>query len=214
MSDGLIKAFQKAVDDLSDFTGNRAWRERLPHPNRPGCHTLRIPGYRQVQSFTCGFVVAANVLYFFKPEADLESLYDELDWCDRMGTYTEQVMKALRTRGLTVVPRRNLDWQGLCQVLAEGKPVIAVVSTRLGLHWVVIYGYDLDRQTLFVCGLGTLPELNRKEIRYQDFVGRWQPPGNGLVCSCKDSRMHIEGPKPTAVPGRTRQSAVSRPTHV
>ncbi|MEX2606326.1 MAG: C39 family peptidase [Kiritimatiellia bacterium] len=180
------------IDNLSDLTGCHAWRESLPHPDRPACHTLRIPGYRQLQSYTCGFVVAANVLHYFKPEADLKALYEDLNSRHRTGTYPPQVMYSLRSRGIKVIRRTTLDWETLCEQLAEGKPVLSSIRTLIGLHWVVIYGYDSERKTVFICGRGTLPECNRKEIAFSKFVRRWEPSGNGLICWGKDSPMGDE----------------------
>lgn len=197
MTHPLLKALHHQVDNLSDRTGNRAWSERLPHPDRPACHTLNIPGYRQLQSYTCGFAVTANVIAYFKPETDLEELYEDLNSRHRTGTYPFQLLKSLRCRGIKVLRRTTLDWETICAQLAKGWPVISTIRTRLGLHWVVVYGYDRERKTIFICGLGTLPELNRKEITFSNFVRRWEPCGNGLVCWCPDAEMETESASTT-----------------
>jgi hypothetical protein len=51
----------------------------MPHTRGNGVKTLRLPNYRQLQSYTCGFVVAANIVHYFKPQADLTALCQRLD---------------------------------------------------------------------------------------------------------------------------------------
>ncbi len=171
------------INSLSDLTGIRYVTEPLPHPDRPRCRTLMIPGYRQVQNFTCGFVAAANILHLFSPEAELEPLYGMLD--DSDGTAEWQIVSALRRHDVNVRRRTTLGFPDICRAVDNGRPVICAVSAWLSGHWVVIYGYDKVHRTLFVCGNGILPVMNRKEIPYDEFCVKRDPAGNGLVCSAR-----------------------------
>jgi ABC-type bacteriocin/lantibiotic exporter with double-glycine peptidase domain len=142
---------------------------------------LRIAGYKQVQSYTCGFIASANVLLYFNPKADLGFLYSKLD--DKDGTHVSEVAGALKAYGVSVRKRTTLDFSTLCQVVKQGSLVICSITTTFYDHWIVLYGCDKERQTVFVCGNGLLPILNRKEVAFDRFCEKWMPKGNGLVCS-------------------------------
>jgi hypothetical protein len=170
-----------SVNAISEITGVRAVVAPLKHPKRPGCKTLLIPGYRQVQTYTCGFIAAANVLHLYHPEVDLSVLYSILDHRD--GTEEFQVADGLRTYGIEVERRTTLDFCSICQALVRGSPIIAAVRTIFYGHWIVIYGYDSRKQTVFICGNGYHPVLNRKEVSFDHFCTKWDPAGNGLICT-------------------------------
>ncbi|WP_269522616.1 C39 family peptidase [Coraliomargarita parva] len=167
--------------DVSGATGIRAVVDPLVHPKRPRCKTLKIPGYKQVQGYTCGFIAAANILHFFTPDAELEYLYEALDIKD--GTTEDEVTDALRQYGIRVRRRTTLDFKSIQAALQSGLPIITSVKAMFSGHWVVIYGYDNARKTVFVCGNGILPLFNRKEVSYGSFCEKWDPVGNGLICS-------------------------------
>ncbi|MGJ8653018.1 MAG: cysteine peptidase family C39 domain-containing protein [Opitutaceae bacterium] len=177
----LAKKFGHYLNEISELTGVRAVIDPLPHPKRAQCETSAIPGYKQVQDYSCGFIAAANVLHLFNPEAELEHLYAALD--DRDGTNESDVIEALRAYGLGVRRRTTLDYTSMCEAVRDGSPVICAVQAHFSLHWVVIYGYDSKSETVFICGNGLLPRLNKKELTYEDFCEKWKPKGNGLVCS-------------------------------
>lgn len=184
------KMIGDALNVISDYTGIRAVIDPLSHPKRPGCKTLKIPGYKQVQEHTCGFIAAANVIHLFNPSADLGILYDSLD--DRDGTTDTEVVSALRRNGINVRKRTTLDFPAICEAIGRGAPIISGIKMIFHDHWVVIYGYDIHRQSLFICGNGHLPFLNRKEVPYEKFCKKWEPIGNGLVCTPGD----LKQPKP------------------
>ena len=183
-----------SVNAISEITGVRAVVAPLKHPKRPGCKTLLIPGYRQVQTYTCGFIAAANVLHLYHPEVDLTVLYSILDHRD--GTEEFQVADGLRTYGIEVERRTTLDFCSICQALVHGSPIIAAVRTIFYGHWIVIYGYDSLKQTVFICGNGYHPVLNRKEVSFDHFCTKWDPVGNGLICTL-GKRKHPRWPHRT-----------------
>ncbi len=178
---GVSQTAGNALNLISDLTGLRAVIDPLPHPRRAKCKTLVIPGYKQVQNYTCGFIAAANVLHLFSPEADLHALYAKLD--DHEGTTETEVASALRLYGVAVRRRTTLDFPSLRKALRSGAPIICSVQSTFHGHWVVVYGYDSVRESVFVCGNGNLPVLNRKEVNFERFCEKWDPSGNGLVCT-------------------------------
>ena len=143
----VVESFGKAANWMSDFTGVRALTDPLPRPDRPGCYFVSIPGYKQVQDYTCGFIAAANVLRAFAPDADLGYLYDYLDYAN--GTHAPQVMTALRKYGIRVRNRNSLDFQVICAAIQAGSPIICSIQCTHYMHWVVIYGCDRERRTFF-----------------------------------------------------------------
>jgi len=177
----VAHAAGNALNSISDLTGLRAVIDPLPHPTRARCKTLCIPGYKQVQNYTCGFIAAANVLHFFIPEADLHALYARLD--DHDGTTEHEVASALRQYGISVQRRTTLAFPSLRKALRSGSPIVCSVQSTFHGHWVVVYGYDSVRESVFVCGNGHLPILNRKEVTFERFCRKWDPIGNGLVCN-------------------------------
>jgi hypothetical protein len=177
----LRERAEAGLNQISDLTGVRGIQDVLRHPIRQGTTTLQIPGYMQVQTFTCGFVTAANVLHFHAPEADLAFLYHALN--DTNGTNETQVTNALRQYGIRIRPRVTLDFRSLCASLNAGSPIICSIRLKRNDHWIVVYGCDTKARTLFLSGNGIVPLLNRKEVTYQDFKKKWDPAGFGLVCS-------------------------------
>ena len=177
----VAEKLSDSVNAISELTGVRAVVDPLKHPKRPDCKTLLIPGYKQVQTYTCGFIAAANVLHFYRPDVDLSVLYSILN--QREGTEEVQVTDGLRAYGIGVTSRTTLDFHSIRQVLGRGSPIIAAVRTVFHEHWVVIYGYDSHRHTVFICGNGYLPLFNRKEVAFNHFCTKWDPAGNGLICT-------------------------------
>lgn len=177
----LMDRAETAVNQISDLTGVRGVQDNLLHPRRPGVTTLAIPGYVQVQTYTCGFVTAANVLHLHAPDADLAFLYSELD--HHSGTNEVKVTNALREYGISIRTRVTLDFRSLCTAVKAGSPIICSVETSRCGHWIVVYGCDTRAKTLFLCGNGSIPWFTKKEVPYKEFQSKWEPAGFGLVCS-------------------------------
>lgn len=179
----------KIIDQLSAFTGYAALRVPLPRARHPGEVTLAVPGYRQVDSYSCGAVAVAMVGRFFRPRLSFERCYAAVNPHPQRGAGTQRVIRALRSLHIRVSHRRQITFHELCTVLDAGQPVLVCVRTNQAHidHWVVLYGYGHRPNLVFVAGQG-LPWLSQHRIRWVDFRRQWATPGEGLVCSLPASR--------------------------
>ena len=145
--------------------------------------TLEIPGYRQTQLYTCGFVAGLMVLHTFKPKASADRFYAKVDPDPEWGIETGPLARALRRSGIGVRIRHDLTFSEICGSIEDGYHIISTV--RQGgpddLHWIVVYGCGRSPNVVFVAGNG-LPYLGKKKVAWSDFARLWSPRGNGLVC--------------------------------
>jgi hypothetical protein len=175
------------LDGLSDVTGFAAIRVPLQRASHPNEVTLNVPGYRQIDSYSCGAVAAAMAIKFLRPRINFDRVHATVDPCPEQGAGTRQVMRALRSLGIEVDRRTNLTFTAICKAIDAKSPVLACVKTAdpMTTHWVVIYGYGYGygrRPSLvFVAGQG-LPFVANQRVNWADFRQQWSPAGLGLVC--------------------------------
>ena len=171
-------------------------RPRKPHHAPPflpayaqcgGEQTLPIPGYRQARNYSCGFATALMVARYYLPEIDARELYGRLG-TSRDGTRQNAIVKALRTCGLAVNVRYDVGFERLAQEIGRGKLVIGYLHDAE--HWVLLYGYGLTPQRVFVAdpepGEACVQPWERYGVRLRDF---------GIVCS---SRRRAQSPAPAS----------------
>ena len=172
-------------DSLVQRTGIRVITDRLPHPASNSVVTLDLQGYRQVETYTCGFVAGLMVLHVLRPEASAEEFYRTCKPDSDIGMGTSKLVRALRKSKIGVSERRDLEFSDIQNAIDSGYPIITSVTTRREQsdHWVVIYGYGVDPDRLFIAGNG-IPHLgNSKKFRFDSFSSKfWSPEGFGLVC--------------------------------
>jgi hypothetical protein len=173
------------LDRLADKTGIRIMPDILPHPGGDDVTTLAVPGYRQIDSFSCGAAAALMAVRTFRsgfPAGDFHELCRRED-----GIQEPRLIRFLRKSGLGVSERDNLDFAGIAEVIEAGFPVVTLVNLKSGLqHWVVIYGVGHSPNRVYVAGLGP-PIIGRKEYTWREFARIWVT-GFGLVCWGKPER--------------------------
>jgi hypothetical protein len=170
---------------LADATKIRVLPDRLPHPKDSNVETLKLPGYVQSQSYTCGFVAGLMILHYFRPDFPAEKFYERIRPHERKGVSRRRLMDCLRWHELRVIWRTDLDFSGIVDAIDEGRPIAVVVRARDrdADHWVVIYGYGRKPNRAFVAANG-IPLLSRKQYPWGFFKQHyWEMPGFGLVCA-------------------------------
>lgn len=178
-----------AGDVFSDLTGYAATRVPLARATAPNEVTLDLPGYGQIDSYSCGVVAGVMALKQFKPRARFSDFYARCDPHPVWGTPTAKLVRALRQHGLRVQERDDLGFAGLCGAIDEGSPVLVCVHNPGTdcAHWVVVYGYGRRPSRVFLATNG-LPFLDRNVVPFGEFTRLWCPPGNGLVCAAPKRR--------------------------
>ena len=99
-----------------------------------------------------------------------------------MGTY--RLAKALRKHKVRVsVKKCKLTLETIKESVANKTPIIACIKTdNPWLHWVVVYGYDLMKETVYLANNGW--DDPNGEISYQEFSTLVS--GEHLVCERKE----------------------------
>ena len=168
---------------LSDLTGYAAIRLPLQRACHPGEITLDLPGYQQLDSYSCGAVAAAMVVKFLRPAMGFERIYAAVNPHRKYGTATSRAIRGMRSLGIRVSRKTNLTFDDLGAAIDAGHPVMVCVTTNENGtdHWVVIYGYGRRPNLVFVAGQGW-PFVVRHRMPWQKFRRRWSPAGDGLVC--------------------------------
>ncbi len=184
----FTEPIKKALDVFASATGVRLVPDPILHPGGNDVCILEIPGYRQIESYTCGFVAGAMILHTFHPGASLKKFFDQCRPDRDTGLQQNRLVRSLRTNGIGVGERHNLDFESIAATLDEGYPIITLTKTSRSdeVHWVVIYGYGRKPNRVFIAGEG-LPLINnltgQKEIPWSRFSrSKWAERGYGLVC--------------------------------
>ena len=174
------------LDRLSEITGYAAVRVPLQRASRPGEFTLDLPGYRQMDSFSCGAVAAAMAVKCLRPGLGFVRVYRAVNPCPERGVGTTRMIRALRSLGISACHQTNLTFHAICGAVRSGNPVLMCIKTGQPdiLHWVTIYGYGRRPKVLFVAGHG-FPFIGRQRIPWKQFTRLWLPAGVGLVCRKK-----------------------------
>lgn len=179
----IYQLISDCLDKFSEMTGICVIRDRLSHPGSPDVVTLAIPGYLQVESYTCGFVAGLMVLHAFRPKASIDRFYHAVKPTSRHGASTRKIVNALRRSGVGVSIRNDLDFAGIREQIDSGFPIISCVHTDDPDvdHWVVIYGYGIKPNRVFIAANG-LPYLSRREYSFAEYSNIASPRHFGLVC--------------------------------
>jgi hypothetical protein len=174
-----------AWDKAVDVTGLRIIPYPLLHyPEDNSVCTLDVPGYRQTQTYTCGFVAGLMVLHYFDPDQSACQFYERVRPSIEDGTPTSRLVKALRASGIRVGERRNLTFDWMASFVKKGMPIITAVRRDSGIsHWIVVYGVGYRPRRLFIAGDGIPYWDGRCELSYAEFNRKWDGRGEGLVCS-------------------------------
>ena len=188
----MLKSLTEKLNDMRDAFADRIdWRvirDPLVHPKSDNVTTLDVVGYRQLESYTCGFAAGLIVLHTFHPKRSIKAFFDLVAANRQWGTQDGRLIKSLRASGVGVAERNDLTFAKICKIIDDGFPIITLVRSRERgvLHWVVLYGYGVKPNRVFIAGEG--PHLighwlGYKEALWSDFKRKkWSTSGFGLVC--------------------------------
>jgi predicted double-glycine peptidase len=170
-------------DQLTDWAGLAAIRIPLEQASQPREVTLDLPGYMQTNGYACGAITAAMIVQYFRPRMSFARIYAAIWPVQDFGASTAQVVRGLRSCGLHVSQRRKLRFAHIRKAIDWGRPVMTVIHNpgADSDHWVVIYGYSVQPNRVFLATNG-LPWCDTNRIARSQFERLWKPPGNGLIC--------------------------------
>jgi hypothetical protein len=170
----------------------REWDRRAPfvflsdplvHPEEAGVVTLDVPGYRQIQSYTCGYVAGMMVLHTFKPRASDVRFWNKCRPDPDEGMSQGKLVRALRSSGVKVGERKRFTHEDLHAAISAGKPVITTVTLPTTDHWIVVYGVGVSPKRVFIAGNG-MPWLKKNKVMtWGEFVRMKGGVDGGLVCA-------------------------------
>lgn len=148
--------------------------------------TLAIPGYRQLDTFGCGFAAAMMVIHAYFPEVSGTRFYEMLapdpDW----GVQPRQLRSALTRVGIQTRASRRLDFNAIRRTIRSGSPILTTVKKRGVRHWVVLYGCGWNPSRVYVAG-NDVPGIGKlfksHEMSWDEFGAIWKPRGWGIVCT-------------------------------
>jgi hypothetical protein len=155
----------------------------LQKASRPREVTLDLPGYQQIDSYSCGGVAAVMAVKFLRPGTSFERIHRAVDPRPQTGAGIRRVMRALRSLAIGVSLQEDLTFEDLCQSIDAGSPVLIIATTSDPDidHWVTVYGYGRKPNLVFVAGQGW-HRIARDRIPWRTFRQMWSTPGEGLVC--------------------------------
>ncbi|QIF02843.1 C39 family peptidase [Roseimicrobium sp. ORNL1] len=179
---------KKALDAFAQATRIRIVPDPLWHPGGDEVCLLEVPGYRQIESYTCGFVAGAMILHTFHPGACLKTFFEQCTPGRASGLDTEPLIRCLRANRIGVSVKRELTFKQIAAALDHGYPILTLTRTPRPneVHWVVLFGYGKNPNRVFMAGEG-LPVLSslmgQKEVLWSEFSrSKWAQRGFGLVC--------------------------------
>lgn len=140
-------------DDLCDKLGLEFIAEILTRARNSDDICIDVPGYRQLKSYSCGFVSGLMVLRTFYPNASHRKFYQLCDLNPEWGMSTKKVARALRKSGIGVRIRQGLSFDEIADFIEEGQPIITSVRRHKEIqHWIVIYGVNRKTREIFIAG--------------------------------------------------------------
>jgi len=173
-------------DSLVEVSGKRLIASPLTYASESdSAITLALPGYRQLETFGCGFAAGMMVIHAYFPEISAEKFYEILcpdpDW----GVQPRQLRRALKRIGISTRASRRLDFNTIRQIIKDGSPILTTVTKRGVRHWVVLYGVGWNPSRVFVAG-NDVPGVGRlfrsHEMSWEEFGAIWKPKGWGIIC--------------------------------
>jgi hypothetical protein len=168
----LWPAWLRAVPDLTDdYTAENE-------------HKLAVPGYSQVDPYSCGATACFAVVRTFHPQANFQKVYSDTNPLPFEGVSERKLVRALRRNGVGVAVRFNLDYQSIRAAIEGGFPLIVGIGNDMfkdGDHWAVIYGIGWNPRRIFISNQPNFGN-SREELTWSGFRSIWIPRGRALVC--------------------------------
>ena len=115
-------------------------------PKDSNCMVIPITGYRQLQSYTCGYCCALMASRYFVPGISSDKLY-RLIGIDHDGVCASGLIRGLRKTGMSVGKLYNLSFGKIRNAIDKNKLLIIGVKRD---HWVLVYGYGVKPNRIFV----------------------------------------------------------------
>jgi hypothetical protein len=145
---------------------------------------LEVPGYRQMDGFSCGPVAGWSILQTFHPGTlSFREFYLDCQ-ADEDGCSEDQVVEALRMNDIGISIRPTMTFKDMVRTIDKGFPILTGISPRgYADHWVGIYGYGLEPKRLFTCNHTNMAALHGREIiGWKDWTKLWDKTSNYLIC--------------------------------
>lgn len=169
-----------------EFMDEHSGHYELTHDNpaiaKTGDSTLQVPLYRQLKSYTCGFVAAAMVVHSFDRKKSFTKIWEHVTPDFTWGVQTWQLIRGLRKLGIGVSEKYNLTFEDIEESIENGFPVIVTIQRRGIGHWVVIYGVNKKKKELLIAATGiafisrhryTWDEFKKIQFRHKEFLICW-----------------------------------------
>jgi hypothetical protein len=174
------------TDRLCHKLGFEYVKEFISRPRNKNDLVLRVPGYRQTKSYTCGFVSSLMVLHFFDRKQSAEKFYKlcnpHFDW----GMSTRKVASALRRSKIKVGIKKLMLFEDIANSIEHGHPIITSIKREDVIqHWVVIYGVNRKTKEVFVAGDKFWFSLASTRVDWKSFRRRIASGADFLVCRPK-----------------------------
>lgn len=146
---------------------------------------LAIPGFRQLDCYSCGATAGFSVVRAFHPRARFADFYAACNPSPTSGMSKRMLIRALRCHGVGVSDRSRMSFDDIADATERGFPLVAGIGHEFpdGDHWVTIYGVGRKPKRLFVCNQPSIMSLHgREEFMWQEWDRWWNPRGEALVC--------------------------------
>lgn len=180
------RIYRQLVPVLSVVLGRRL-PDLATDPVGPGETKLEVPGYCQLDGFSCGAIAgwsAIRAVHLAAGRADFARFYADCSPCPNNGTEPWRLIRALRKNRVGVSHRIDLGFRGIARAVEGGFPVLAVIDEDEDdgvSHWIVIYGVGRRPNRVFICNQPR-PFASKEEWGWQEFRRAWDPRGMGLIC--------------------------------
>jgi hypothetical protein len=173
---------KKQLREIPRALGIRKIRDFFSDKPEKGYVKLRIRGYCQTDSYSCGVIAGWSALEMLNPEASFSQFDADCDPDPHWGTSTASLRKALKKQGIAsrkVTP----SWDALRREIKAGNPVLATIYLRGDVyHWVCIYGYRENPDMVLYVGR-IVPGFSRVLATWEEFHYRTEKDDPWLALS-------------------------------
>lgn len=182
----VASAFRWSQDNIPRALGLRLVPDLLPERARANEFKLRLRGFSQLDSYSCGVAAGWSVLRYFNPEANFREFDRACSPHPEWGTPTRRLVTALRKNGLRIHRLGDLDFDAIKSFLESGFPILTTIRERHWEdnlhHWAVIYGFGSKPRRMHIVGRSGAPGFAKMEMAWRKFKSIWSAQGEGLVC--------------------------------
>lgn len=172
------------MDRIFDSLKKEYVQELLSRATLSDDVVVNISGYRQIKSYTCGFVSGVMILEGFGIKIDTGKFYKQCRPHQTWGISSRKLADALRKNEIKVVIRQKLSFDEIADALTKGSPIITTVKRRNDIqHWVVIYGVNKRTKEIFVAGDKFWFTPDKTRYKWLEYKKRFPTWADYLICS-------------------------------